>query len=225
MTTCLPTKRPRSCNEVEGDVGLTSGVYTVYPTRFDLDGVKVYCDFDTDRGRWTVFLNRQNGELNFYRPWASYLHGFGDPAGEHWLGLEYLRELTEDGPYQLRVVLEDFDGECVYAQYDSFYIDAECDGYKLHVSGFTDGGAGDSLSVHNGNKFSTFDNDQDNSTTNCAQRFLGAHWYNACYDSNPTGIYQWGHVIDRFSNGMIWSQWKGLEYSVKGIIMMFRSLD
>uniref|UniRef100_A0A672G0L3 Fibrinogen C-terminal domain-containing protein n=1 Tax=Salarias fasciatus TaxID=181472 RepID=A0A672G0L3_SALFA len=58
-------------------------------------------------------------------------------------GLEYLRELTKDGPYQLRVVLEDFDGECVYAQYDSFYIDDECDGYKLHVSGFIDGGAGD----------------------------------------------------------------------------------
>ncbi len=69
--------------------------------------------------------------------------------------------------------------------YSSFSVDCETDGYQLHVSGFTDGGAGkdtliyihdnrfngllssvmfflsagDSLSGHNGFKFSTFDKD------------------------------------------------------------------
>uniref|UniRef100_A0A672GEU1 Microfibril associated protein 4 n=1 Tax=Salarias fasciatus TaxID=181472 RepID=A0A672GEU1_SALFA len=137
-------------------------------------------------------------------------------------GLELLHYLTQNGSYVLRVVLDDFDGDTAYAQYDSFHIDAESDGYALHVSGFYDGGAGDSLTYHHGQNFSTFDNDQDNSMSNCAQRFHGAFWYNACYHTNPTGLYQWEHETNHYSNGVIWSKWKGYGYSVKRITMMFR---
>lgn len=45
--------------------------------------------------------------------------------------------------------MEDFKGNKVYAKYKSFgispmAINAELDGYKLHVSDFEDGGAGKS---------------------------------------------------------------------------------
>ncbi|XP_029954683.1 microfibril-associated glycoprotein 4-like [Salarias fasciatus] len=221
MTTCFPKTRPRSCDEVEQYVSLPSNVYTIYPTIYG-DPVKVFCDFDIDRGRWTVLLKRSTGDLNFYRPWESYRNGFGDPAEEYWLGLETLYHLTKDGSYELLVVLEDFDRRRVYAHYNSFYIDSVCEGYKLHVSGFRDGGAGDSLTYHDGQSFSTFDKDQDSSDTNCAQRFLGGFWFKSCYQTNPTGIYQWGRAFGRFSTGIVWSKWRGFSYSVKCITFMFR---
>lgn len=40
------------------------------------------------------------------------------------------------------VNMEDFDGNKVFARYSSFSIDGESDGYRLNVSGFTNGGAG-----------------------------------------------------------------------------------
>jgi hypothetical protein len=42
----------------------------------------------------------------------------------------------------------------------------------------------------NGMKFSTFDRDNDMSTsTNCAIQFTGAWWYAACHTFNPNGHY------------------------------------
>jgi len=33
-----------------------------------------------------VFQRRQDGSVEFYRYWTNYQNGFGDPAGEFWLG-------------------------------------------------------------------------------------------------------------------------------------------
>ena len=53
-----------------------------------------------------VVQRRVDGCLNFYRDWAEYKAGFGDPAGEFWLGNDKLHELTKDGDYRLRIELE-----------------------------------------------------------------------------------------------------------------------
>ena len=50
--------------------------------------------------------------------------------------------------------------------------------YTLNVGGFT-GNAGDSLVYHNGQRFSTFDRDNDSDDSwyyNCAKEFKGAWW-------------------------------------------------
>lgn len=63
------------------------------------------------------------------------------------LGLETIHLLTLKKNYELRVDLEDFEGNKVNAKYKSFgispmAINAELDGYTLQVSGFENGGAG-----------------------------------------------------------------------------------
>ena len=58
-------------------------------------------------------------------------------------GLESLFYLTLRKKYELLVDMEDFEGNKMFARYSSFSIDAESTGYRLNVSGFTDGGAGE----------------------------------------------------------------------------------
>ncbi len=58
-------------------------------------------------------------------------------------GVEYIHQLTHRYRYNLRVDVEDFEGKKAYALYESFSVSSEADGYKLHVSGFVDGGAGE----------------------------------------------------------------------------------
>ena len=57
-------------------------------------------------------------------------------------GLENLFHLTLRKKYELLVDMEDFNGNKVFARYSSFSVSDESNGYKLHVSGFTNGGAG-----------------------------------------------------------------------------------
>lgn len=57
--------------------------------------------------------------------------------------MENLYQLTRNRKYELRVDLQDFEGVSVYAHYSYFSVESEADGYKLHVSGFTNGGAGE----------------------------------------------------------------------------------
>lgn len=161
--------------------------------------------------------------MNFYRPWEQYVAGFGNADGEYWLGLNFIHWITAKRPQELLVEVEDFEGNKTSARYSSFSVGGECGGYKLEVSGFIDGGAGDSLTYHNGMKFSTFDKDQDVSPQNCARQYLGAFWYNDCHFTNPNGIYRWGADGTIFAVGIEWRTFRGLDYSLKSISMKMRS--
>lgn len=50
--------------------------------------------------------------------------------------------LTQAKNYELRVDMEDFDGQNVFAQYSSFSVGPEAEGYKLNLGSFTKGAAG-----------------------------------------------------------------------------------
>lgn len=58
------------------------------------------------------------------------------------IGLESLFHLTLRKRYELLVDMEDFSRNVAFARYSSFSINPESDGYRLHVSGFINGGAG-----------------------------------------------------------------------------------
>ena len=51
------------------------------------------------------------------------------------------------------------------------------------------GNAGDSLARHNLMKFSTKDNDNDQTSTHCTKSNTGAWWYTVCHCSNLNGCY------------------------------------
>uniref|UniRef100_A0A7N8XK51 Microfibril-associated glycoprotein 4-like n=1 Tax=Mastacembelus armatus TaxID=205130 RepID=A0A7N8XK51_9TELE len=222
---CAPLVLPLDCSDIYNhDQSRPSGVYTIYPVGAT-SAVQVYCDMNSEGGRWTVFQRRMDGSVNFYRPWDHYKFGFGTAAGEYWLGLESLFHLTLRKKYELRVDMEDFSGNRVFARYSSFSIDPETYGYRLHVSGFRNGGAGDSLSYHNGQKFTTFDRDQDSSGANCARLYMGAFWYKGCHYANPNGVYRWGADSSVSLVGVEWYHWKGYNYSLKSISFKIRPVQ
>ncbi|XP_068161370.1 microfibril-associated glycoprotein 4-like [Antennarius striatus] len=222
LVRCSCLLLPTDCSDIQlSNTSPPSGVYTIYPIG-PPSAVQVYCDMDSLGGKWTVLQRRMDGSVNFYRPWDQYKMGFGNAAGEYWLGLENIFQLTLRKKQELLVDMEDFEGNKAFARYSSFSIEQESSGYTLHVSGFMDGGAGDSLSHHSEHKFSTFDRDQDTWADNCARKFVGAFWYTGCHDVNPNGVYRWGADSSLYAIGVEWVHWKGRDYSLKAISMKIR---
>ena len=201
----------------------------MYRIRPDRDGYtfEVYCDMTADGGGWTVFQRRNDGSQNFYLPWKNYVEGFGNIHGEFFLGLENIHRLTQKFTSELRVELVEWSGSKSYAKYSSFGVGDSASKYTLTVSGYS-GNAGDSMSYHNGMKYSTYDQDNDAANeTNCAQLFKGAWWYKHCHESNLNGAYLGtpanGGTITSYADGVIWYYLKKSHYYfVKGDVMMVR---
>lgn len=117
-----------------------------------------FCDMETNNGEgWIVIQNRFDGSIDFFRDWNEYKDGFGNLAGEFWLGLEKIHELTSSRLHELLVVMEDFEGQKKFVNYLAFGIGNEASGFALNMLGSAVGDAGDSLSYHAGMKFSTLE--------------------------------------------------------------------
>ena len=180
----------------------------------------MYCDMDTDDGGWTVFQRREDGSVDFYLYWTDYQQGFGNLSGEFWLGLDKIHRLTSTAT-QLRVDMQDFEGNSAYAQYSNFSVGDSVSKYTLSISGYS-GTAGDSLARHNGHKFSTRDMDNDVHRRNgsCAFFNRGAWWYEDCHDSNLNGFYHGTRAS--YADGVVWRAWRGYFYSLKFTEMKLR---
>ena len=146
------------------------------------------CDMETDGGGWMVIQRRvANGTVNFTRDWNDYVKGFGDLNGEFWYGLDNIHCLTTRDDVELRIdmVMED-DGSELTWTYQTFTVAGANDKYKLTIGGGVGTGE-DAMNVHNGQQFSTYDNDNDQWSGNCAYRHQGGWWYNDCYRANLNG--------------------------------------
>ena len=153
--------------------------------------VDVRCDMVTDGGGWIVFQRRIDATVDFYRNWNDYKNGFGDLNGNFWLGLEKIHRLASPGRGAiLRIDLKHIDDptQLTSAEYSTFEVTGESDGYRLKCSGHS-GPLGDSLTYHSNRKFSTIDRDQDSNSGSCADSHKGGWWYGSCIYSNLNGRY------------------------------------
>ncbi|XP_061390428.1 fibrinogen gamma chain-like [Musca vetustissima] len=169
-----------------------------------------------------VIQRRIDGSENFFRPWADYKEGFGNSSAEFFIGLDKLNKLTNTRPYELLIVMEDWENDRRYARYDQFIIGTETEKYILKELGKYTGSAGDSLSYSLGQKFSTKDQDNDVWSKNCAVEFTGAWWFKDCHRSNLNGRYIKGGKTTVFAQGVNWDPFKGFYYSLKIVEMILR---
>ena len=94
---CQNLQAKRDCLEHK-QVGVNvNGVYKIHQNILKI--ILVYCDQITDGGGWTVFQQRIDGSVNFFRDWENYKQGFGSLKNEFWLGNQNLFTLTLQGLY------------------------------------------------------------------------------------------------------------------------------
>ena len=150
-----------------------------------------FCDTQTADGGWTVIQRRKDSSVDFNRPWSDYKKGFEDLNGEFWYGLKNMSCLTQTGQWELRVDFEFNNKTRFFLHYNVFKVGSATDEYPLTISGFTGMTRVDPFATggHNGQKFSTYDNDNDKSSGNCAAQANrakdnGGWWYNQCWNIN-----------------------------------------
>ncbi|XP_052069021.1 angiopoietin-related protein 7-like [Mytilus californianus] len=124
----------QDCGDLIG-TGCPNGVYNLGPK--GVSPFRVYCNMDITGGGWTVIQRRQDGSMDFYRGWEDYKNGFGGLTGEFWIGNEHIYKLMSKGSYQLRITLEDWDGDTRYATYNTFSLGNEGSSYRLKIGGYS----------------------------------------------------------------------------------------
>ncbi|KAJ8737084.1 hypothetical protein PYW07_000355 [Mythimna separata] len=175
----LVNQLPRDCSSISGP----EGVYLIHPGQAPFD---TWCINGS-----TLIQRRFNGSIEFNRKFAEYVHGFGDPSAEYWLGLESMHQLTADNCSSMRIDMSDIYGGFWYAEYEHFYIGSADAGYVLEVGGFK-GNASDAFEYQNHMEFSAIDRDRDISNTHCAGNYEGGWWFSHCQHVNINGKYTLG---------------------------------
>ncbi|NXU43305.1 ANGP4 protein, partial [Drymodes brunneopygia] len=212
----------QDCAELPCLVGMHLATHPKPPAACPSLPLQAFCDMETDRGGWTIIQLRANGSLSFQRGWREYKQGFGDAAGEYWLGNEAVHLLTSQVPYALRVELQDWEGSQVYAHYGKFQLGSERQFYRLSLQDYSGTAGQQSGLALQGTQFSTRDADNDNCLCKCAQMLSGGWWFDACGLSNLNGIYYPARNNIRKLNGIRWHHFQGPSYSLRGTRMMIR---
>jgi len=109
---------------------------------------------------------------------------FGNTAGNYWMGLDAIHNLTmsNDTTSLVQLVISPFNTDCNIT-YSLFKVGGESSGYALTIGGFSSDCpnplVGDAFQQYNNRKFMTWDNQTDNSQQgmNCAAKLGGAWWY------------------------------------------------
>lgn len=156
---------------VLGNNELNNSIGRKYNTR--------YCE-NSQNQFWTIIQRRGDNpnNQNFSLSWKEYKDGFGYLDKDFWFGNDFIHKITNDKDMILRIELEDFDGNTVWAEYSFIKVLSEEDDYKLLI-GFYQGNATDSFSSHNNSRFSTYDktNDDAPDCCPCSPSYGGGWWF------------------------------------------------
>ncbi|XP_010619779.2 angiopoietin-4 [Fukomys damarensis] len=187
---------------------------------------RVFCVMDPEGGAWTVIQRREDGSVDFQRNWEEYKQGFGNPAGEHWLGNELVHQLTSRAKYSLRVEMEDWDGHTFYASFEHFQLGSEKQSYRIFLDKENGMSSPRGHLIIGNNTFSTQDADHDNCACNCAAIMSGGWWFDACGTSNLNGIYHPAGQHKFKINGIRWDRSSPHSaFSLRTSRMMMRPLQ
>uniref|UniRef100_L7MBE1 Putative ixoderin n=1 Tax=Rhipicephalus pulchellus TaxID=72859 RepID=L7MBE1_RHIPC len=199
--------QPRQCSDLLRAGQRNNGVYTIYHNKA-LQGQDVYCNMKADGGGWTVIQRRgqfRNRVFHFYRNWTEYANGFGNPAEEYWIGNEALNALTSGNKQMtLRIVLRNSTNDKVTIYYSNFRVSNAAKMYQLQMGNLIGPQGWDAMRHADGQKFSTYDQDNDVSSYNCAEQYRGAWWYSDCHACNPNGLNLNG-FHESYGDGIDWS--------------------
>ena len=210
-----------------------SGVYQVHLLgKFQRN---VYCVLDRYGGGWMAFQRRFDGTVDFFpKKWDDYKRGFGDSAGEYWLGNEMLHLLTTSESQDYMVEATSFQNEVQFKKIRNVVINGEDDEYRINydLESIDDTSTSIPYGLHmQGMKFSTADNKNDeNASGNCAAQY-GGWWHNDCHHVGMNGRYrsEANHAEatsniewDYSANGIMWIGWKGFGVSLKASLLMIR---
>lgn len=176
-------------------------------------------------GGWIVIQRRVNNQTSFNRSRKEYNVGFGDFNSNFWLGLEKIKRITDCTTFELYIGIhsfQDFPNDLAWAKYGSFSLGTDTNDYKLTISNFdATSTAGNALGDHDGELFSTPDEDNDSSIQHCADLFNSGWWFKSCFDSNLNGFYHFTgeHTTQ---DGIIWDTFLPRTKSMQTTVMAIR---
>ncbi|KAL1476995.1 hypothetical protein MTO96_017863 [Rhipicephalus appendiculatus] len=201
---------PRHCADLLSNGQHTSGVYTLFHQAAGTSGQDVYCDMDTDDGGWTVIQRRGPVRTQCFTTFTG--TGLSTPTDSEILLMStglVTKRCTPlrrgDEKMVLRVVLSNSTEESVSFDYETFAVASEEEDFQLQVTNFSGRNDLDTMGKLSGQKFSTFDRDNDLASVNCAEKFRGAWWYRICSVGSLNGLNLNGHH-DSLGDGIVWEK-------------------
>ncbi|XP_038111052.1 ficolin-3 [Culex quinquefasciatus] len=201
-----------------------SGVYRL--RRLDGTVFSAFCEQERFGGGLLVFQSRLDGSVDFNRSWSEFVEGFGDPAGEYWLGLETLHQ-TAPSATELIITLKDFSDVEVYEQYPRVWFETERTNYRIRIGERGTGTAGDSFYIYYSEDFSTYDHYSNIAQRACITSLASGFWHHSCNTArernNLNGIYGRG----KGAKGIWWGTFGNLTVQntspLKSVQMMIRN--
>ncbi|XP_038565246.1 angiopoietin-related protein 5 [Micropterus salmoides] len=238
----------RDCSDIKDNLvsvvpKIPSGIYIVHPENTD-SSFEVFCEMDYMGGGWTVMQRRTDGLTDFKRPWADYVDGFGNLAGEHWLGLKKVFYITnqKDTRFQLHIALVSLDDVTSYASYDDFSLDSETEFFGIHLGRYA-GSAGDAFRGYEQEQnqdtapFSASDVDNDGCNPFCSmdnrtvescstQHNQTGWWFNQCGLANLNGSPADAEQNRGQRTHILWDTWRhnGVPHPIKSVTMKLRRI-
>lgn len=205
----------KNCYDLYKNGFKNNGVYEIFPEN-ENDSIRVYCEMF--KGGWTRVMNKiDNSKTAFNKSWLEYTNGFGnDLNSNNWLGLNYLRQITNQQLMSLRIELSNNEDDSYMIEYDQFLIGPSSQKFKLTLGNKKFGTLTDYFTTSsNGMKFSTYDQDNDIYPGSCSKQYNGGWWFASCYsvcltcENNEGG--QWALDVNKLE----WQYSKTIKMLIK----------